>query len=74
MSMKLFTIVTEGRMLAWDPEATFSTWEKMKLLYSDSKGEKDQEMAKQAGPSQSGPSGSGNGESRLGATVEEVAE
>ena len=67
MSIKLFTTVKvraemvkefkEGKTSDWDPEAAFSAWEKMKLLYLDFEGEEDQEMAERADCGQSGPSG-----------------
>ena len=53
-SMKLYTTVkvraemtkeySEGKATTWDPAAASSAWEEMKLLYSDSKGEDDQDV------------------------------
>lgn len=67
MSIKLFTMekvraemvkdYKEGRMSTWDPEASYSAWEKMKLLYSNSEGEEDQEAVEQV--SQDRPSRTG---------------
>ena len=90
MSIKLFTTVKvrvemvkeykEGKLLDWDPKAAFSAWEKMKLLYSDSEGEEDQEMAERVDHGQSGPSGAEDLASGFGAdareevVVEEIVE
>ena len=79
MSIKLFTTVKvraemvkhykEGRMLTWDPEVAYSAWEKMKLLYSDSKGEEDQEAVEQV--SQGHPNRVGEGASGSRGDMEE---
>ena len=60
-SMKLFTTVkvraemlkeyTKGKFFAWDPEDAFSTWEQMKLLYSDSEVGEAQQAGELAGSS-----------------------
>ena len=85
--MKLFTTVkvraemlkeyTKGKFFAWDPEDAFSTWEQMKLLYSDSEGEEEQQAGEPAGSSLVDPSGPKNvatGSRAKKVTVEEAAE
>ena len=88
-SMKLFTTVKvrtemlkeykEGQFSTWDPEAAFSAWEQMKLLYYDSKGEEEQQVDEPAGSSRVNPSGlknvvPGSGVAEEEVTVEEIAE
>ena len=63
---------TEGTIFSWDPEATFSAWEKMKTLYLESDGEGDQQEVEPAGPSRSNPSIPRDGAFGSGATKEEV--
>ena len=81
MSIKLFTTVKvrvemvkdykEGMMSTWDLEVAYSTWEKMKLLYSDSEGNEDQEVVEQV--SQGRPNKVGEGASRYGGVTKEVS-
>ena len=49
---KMLKDYTEGKMSTWDLEVAFLAWEKMKVLYSDSEGEEDHQVVKQAGPSE----------------------
>ena len=60
----------EGRASTWDPEAAYSAWEKIKLLYTDSEGEEDQKAVEQV--SQGCLSGVREGASRSGGVTEEV--
>ena len=88
-SIELFTTVkvhveilkeyTEGKLSSWDPEATFSVWEKMRTLYSRSDEEEDWKKVELAGTSrgvssEAGKRASGSGAVEEGVIVEEIAE
>ena len=51
---------TKGKFSTWDPEGAFSAWEQMKLLYSDSEEEEEQQADEPTGSSHVDPSGSKN--------------
>ena len=69
---------SKGKSSTWDSIATSSAWEEMKLLYSDSEGEADQDV-KDIGPSRVSPSGThaemaSLGDGGEGVIVEDVVE
>ena len=80
--MKLFTIVkvqaemmreySEGKASFWDPVAASLAWEEMKLLYSNSEGEDEQNVEEDTGPSRALPSGTQGAVTGFGVGEEDV--
>ena len=70
---------SEGKASSWDPVAASSAWEEMKLLYSDSEGEDEQNVEENNRPSRASPSGTqgavtGSGVGEENVVVEDVVE